>query len=72
MIANNYLGPGQINYVGFNDPLPTYQTSGGGGSQVATPEPGTIALFGTGLAVLGLLFRRRLTETPAPEPSRLS
>ena len=61
LIANNYLGSGQMNYVGFNDPLPTYQISGG--TVVATPEPGTIALFGTGLVVLGLVFRRRTMRT---------
>jgi choice-of-anchor A domain-containing protein len=63
LIINTYTGSAQVNYVGFNDPLPTYQTSGSGsgsGTQVATPEPGTIALFGTGLMVLGLIFRRRL------------
>jgi choice-of-anchor A domain-containing protein len=60
LIANNYMGPGQINYVGFNDPLPAYQTSGSGGTVVATPEPGSIALFGTGVVVIGLFFRRRM------------
>jgi choice-of-anchor A domain-containing protein len=59
LIADNYIGPGQVNYVGFNDPLPTYTVSGGG-TVVATPEPGSIALFGTGVVVLGLFFRRRM------------
>jgi choice-of-anchor A domain-containing protein len=58
LIADNYMGPGQVNYVGFNDPLPTYTASGG--TVVATPEPGSIALFGTGVVVLGLFFRRRM------------
>jgi choice-of-anchor A domain-containing protein len=56
LIANTYLGAGQVNYVGFNDPLPVY--SGTGGTVVATPEPGTIAVFVTGLIAVGL-FRRR-------------
>jgi choice-of-anchor A domain-containing protein len=68
LIANNYNGPGQINYVGFNDPLPTYQISGSGsgGTVVATPEPGTIALFATGALMIGLFFRRRMMAGAAP------
>jgi choice-of-anchor A domain-containing protein len=68
LIANTYLGAGQINYVGFNDPLPAYAASGttggtgtGSGKTVAsTPEPGTIALFGTGLLAAWLAGRRRI------------
>ena len=59
LIVNTYLGSGQMNYVGFNDPLPTYQTSGSGGGSQATPEPGSLALFGTGLLMIGLFFRQR-------------
>jgi len=65
LIANNYNGPGQVNYVGFNDPLPIYTASGSGGTVVATPEPGSIALFGTGVLVIGLFFRRRMTTGAA-------
>jgi choice-of-anchor A domain-containing protein len=66
LIANNYNGPGQINDIGFNDPLPTYAASGSGGTVVvATPEPGSIALFGTGVLVIGLFFRRRMTTGAA-------
>jgi choice-of-anchor A domain-containing protein len=62
LIVNTYSDSGQINYVGFNDPLPTYQVAGGsGGTQVSSPEPGSLALFGTGLLVIGLVFRRRLS-----------
>jgi len=57
VIAANYTGGAQVNTAPLTLTLPTYQTSGG--SQVATPEPGTLALFGTGLAVIGLVFRRR-------------
>ncbi len=61
LIVNTYSGSGQINYVGFNDPLPIYQISAGsGGTPVSSPEPGSLALFGTGLLVIGLAFRRRL------------
>lgn len=60
LIANTYLGPGQVNSVGFNDPLPAYVASGSSGTVVATPEPGSIALFGTGVVVIGLFFRRRM------------
>lgn len=61
LIANTYLGPGQVNYVGFNDPLPTYAASGSGsGTVVATPEPASIFLFGSGLVVLALYVRRRM------------
>ena len=62
LITNTYTGSAQVNTgSGFNDPLPTYQISGGGGgTQVAAPEPGSIALFATGLMVLGLVLRRRM------------
>ncbi len=42
LIASNYTGSAQVNYVGFNDPLPTYcrQVARGGTVVVATPEPG--------------------------------
>lgn len=67
LIANNYTGPGQVNYVGFNDPLPAYVATGGsGGGNVATPEPGTIAVFGTGLTVVALYCRRRLLAKQFP------
>jgi choice-of-anchor A domain-containing protein len=65
LIANTYLGPGQINNVGFNDPLPAYSSSGG--TVVATPEPGSILLFGSGLVVLGFYGRRRsMAGAPIP------
>jgi choice-of-anchor A domain-containing protein len=64
LIANNYMGPGQVNYVGFNDPLPVY--SGTGGTVVATPEPGTFPLFVTGLIALGLFRRRHLFAGARP------
>jgi choice-of-anchor A domain-containing protein len=60
LIADNYIGSGQVNSVGFNDPLPAYAATGSGGTVVATPEPGSIALFATGVVVIGLLFRRRM------------
>ncbi|MDB5392991.1 MAG: hypothetical protein JWM91_497 [Rhodospirillales bacterium] len=62
LITNNYMGPGQVNYVGFNDPLPSYAATGGpgGGTVIATPEPATIALFGTGLIAVSLFKRRHL------------
>jgi len=66
LIANTYTGSAQVNYVGFNDPLPTYQTSGSGGTVVATPEPESIVLFATGAVVIGLFFRRRRTTGAAP------
>jgi choice-of-anchor A domain-containing protein len=55
VIAANYTGGAQVNSVGFALVLPTYQGSG----TVASPEPGTLALFGTGIAVIGLAIRRR-------------
>lgn len=66
LIANTYLGNGQLNYVGFNDPLPAYQAAGGtGGSGVPTPEPASIILFGTGILVVGLFRRRHLLGSSA-------
>jgi choice-of-anchor A domain-containing protein len=66
LIANTYTGSAQVNSVGFNDPLPTYAASGSSGTVVvATPEPGSIALFGTGVLVIGLFFRRRMTTGAA-------
>jgi choice-of-anchor A domain-containing protein len=66
LIAANYTGSAQVNSIGYNDPLPAYQASGSGGSLVATPEPGSIALFGTGVLMIGLFFRRRMTTGAAP------
>ncbi len=63
LIANTYLGNAQVNYVGFTDPLPAY--TGSGGTVVATPEPGTIFLFGSGLIVLGLYRRHRAMTVAA-------
>ena len=68
LIANNYTGSAQINYIGFNDPLPAYQTSGSGlgsGTVVATPEPASIFLFGGGLIVLALNIRRHMIRGAA-------
>jgi choice-of-anchor A domain-containing protein len=59
LIVKNHVGSGQVNSVGFNDPLPTYAASGSSGTVVATSEPGSIALFATGVVVIGLFFRRR-------------
>ncbi len=59
LIANNYTGSAQVNYVGFNDPLPSYSLTGGGGQVASTPEPGSMILFGTGLAAIGLFRQRR-------------
>jgi choice-of-anchor A domain-containing protein len=66
VLAANYTGSAQVNYVGLDLQLPSYQTSGdgSGGTTVATPEPGTLALFGTGLLVMGLFFRRRAKGAP--------
>jgi choice-of-anchor A domain-containing protein len=62
LIAGNYTGSAQVNYVGFNDPLPAYAATGGsGGTVVATPEPGTIILFGTGLIAVWSFRRRHLS-----------
>jgi choice-of-anchor A domain-containing protein len=62
VIAANYTGTAQVNDPGFTLQLPSYQTaSGSGGTTGATPEPGSLALFGTGAVVIGLFFRRRLT-----------
>lgn len=59
LLANNYLGTGQINDGGgFSLPLPTY-SGGGGNTVVATPEPASLLVFGAGLVGLGLLHRRR-------------
>ena len=62
LIVNSYTGSAQVNYVGFNDPLPAYAAAGGSGGTVAsTPEPGTIAPFVTGL-IAAALIRRRLQQ----------
>ena len=60
LIANNYYGNGELHSDPFTDALPTYV--GTGGTTVATPEPGTVALFGTGLIVLALASRRRMVS----------
>jgi choice-of-anchor A domain-containing protein len=60
LIANNYYGAGELHSDPFTDSLPTYVPTGG--TTVATPEPGTVALFGTGLIVLALASRRRMVS----------
>ncbi len=60
LIANNYYGPGELHSDPFTDTLPTYVATGG--TTVATPEPGTVALFGTGLIVLAFASRRRMVS----------
>ncbi len=62
LITNNYSGSGQINFVGFNDPLPVYAASGAGSGMTgaSTPEPGALALFGTGLLLVWIARRRRI------------
>ena len=66
LIANTYTGSAQVNSVGFSDPLPAYAGNGSTGTVVvATPEPGSIALFATGVLVIGLFFRRRMTTGAA-------
>lgn len=64
LIANNYYGNGELHSDPFTDTLPTYV--GTGGTTVATPEPGTVALFGTGLIVLALTARRRMVSASRP------
>lgn len=60
LIANDYYGNGQINEDGgFSIQLPAYP---GGGQVVATPEPGSLLLFGAGLMGLGLLRRSRFAH----------
>jgi len=58
LIANNYYGNGELHSDPFTDTLPTYAATGG--TTVATPEPGTVAIFGTGLIVLAMVARRRM------------
>ena len=61
LIIKTKTGSGQVGYLGFNDPLPPNQISvlGGETRVAATPEPGSTALFATGLMVLGLFLWRR-------------
>jgi choice-of-anchor A domain-containing protein len=60
LIADDYYGTGQINEGGgFSIPLPAYS---GGGTVVATPEPGSLLVFGAGLVGLGLLRRSRFAR----------
>jgi hypothetical protein len=42
----------------------TFSDSGGTTNFSVAPEPGTLALFGSGLIVVGMLTRRRLTAKP--------
>jgi choice-of-anchor A domain-containing protein len=56
LIADNYIGNGQINEgTPFADVLPTYNVPGG---TAATPEPGSMLIFGVGLAGICLLRGR--------------
>ncbi|HTJ62303.1 MAG TPA: collagen-binding domain-containing protein [Alphaproteobacteria bacterium] len=59
LIANNYYGNGELHEVPLNMTLPAY-TPTGGGTIVATPEPGSLALFAGGLMILAVARRRRM------------
>jgi choice-of-anchor A domain-containing protein len=60
LIANNYYGNGELHSDPFTDTLPTYVATGG--TTVASPEPGSVAVFGTGLVVLAMVMRRRMVS----------
>jgi len=59
-------GAGWTIYSGDRNPLLQVNLVGGGGGAVATPEPGTMMLLGSGVLTFGLSrFRRRKREVIA-------
>jgi len=62
LIANNFIGNGELHEVGFGDPLPAYTASGG---SAPTPEPGSLLIFGVGLVGVAILRRRLFSSQPS-------
>lgn len=60
LVASSFIGTGEIHSYGFDGTIPTsYATAFISATSINAPEPGSLALIGSGFVALGAIRRRR-------------